>query len=534
MSATGVPGVDPPHRPAVDEHRDEDQRLLLGRVGRSSCAPRAARTSSERTKSAFDAVDARARPAKAAALEVLRRPACRARAATGGRPASSASPNHTIALSTSELGAASRRAWLPSASHANGAGGSPGLGDGQLDQPARQRVDDDRVDRHHVRVAATRASCSATTVGRSSAAALTSSSTLRPGRSRWRRKNDDRVWTATRSRSSIDAEHLAARRDDREVAKAAVEHLEQRPRRRAGRARHVYAGRGHRGRHRRVARQTRGDHARAQVAIGEDPERPIADLDRRPRWRRPRSSAARPRGSACPDRRRPARRGSATPTGWWAGSRGGASTSRRRPAPPRSSSDRATKRSPAGARQQLAAPHRPRSGSRACPRPREPRSRSAGPTASTRDRTAHPRRAGRARGRRGRARPHRCARRAGARPARRPARRSSCRRGGTRPRAAAATRSTVVGVERVERRVRPQEATDLARRCQPLPRAAGCSVKLPAAIRSRCDPPHHGAIRQTPLLAESAPQPRARRAPGSACACRRRSSRCCRRSRRFR
>ena len=42
----------------------------------------------------------------------------------GRTASSSAASNHTIALSTSDDGSASRRAWLPSASHANDPNGS--------------------------------------------------------------------------------------------------------------------------------------------------------------------------------------------------------------------------------------------------------------------------------------------------------------------------------------------------------------------------------------------------------------------------
>jgi hypothetical protein len=46
-------------------------------------------------------------------------------------------PNHTIALSTSELGRASRRAWLPSANHANSTPTSP---DSTTDSSSNRRV----------------------------------------------------------------------------------------------------------------------------------------------------------------------------------------------------------------------------------------------------------------------------------------------------------------------------------------------------------------------------------------------------------
>ena len=69
-------------------------------------------------------------------------------------------------------------------------------------------------------------------------------------------------------------EHGPARRDDREVAKAPIEHLEQ----------HLapepvgpdrVGGIRHRRRYRILPGQTVRDHARAQVAVGENPERAV-------------------------------------------------------------------------------------------------------------------------------------------------------------------------------------------------------------------------------------------------------------------
>ena len=115
------PGVDAPHRPAVDEHRDEDQGLFLGRVVRSSCAPRAARNrASGRTAGSTPSRHGCRRAARTP--PAARHTFVADRVQPRRRPRSSpVPPNHTIALSTSELGSASRRAWLPSASHANGA-----------------------------------------------------------------------------------------------------------------------------------------------------------------------------------------------------------------------------------------------------------------------------------------------------------------------------------------------------------------------------------------------------------------------------
>ena len=50
------PGVDAPDRPAVDEHRDEDQGLLLGRVVDPAADRARCQDSSERTNSSSEAL----------------------------------------------------------------------------------------------------------------------------------------------------------------------------------------------------------------------------------------------------------------------------------------------------------------------------------------------------------------------------------------------------------------------------------------------------------------------------------------------
>ena len=168
----------------------------------------------------------------------------------------------------------------------------------------------------------TRASCIATTLGRSSAAATTSSSTLLRPRDPPAQEERRARLDARPGRGPRDAQDLAGGRHDREVAEAAIEHLEQ----------HVAAEpvgaagvrrRRHRGRDGRVAGQPARDDPCAQVAVGEDPERPVAELDDHATWPRRPSSAAPPRGSASRARRRPARRGSARRRAGRAGRRAG-------------------------------------------------------------------------------------------------------------------------------------------------------------------------------------------------------------------
>ena len=171
---------------------------------RSSCAPTRCQESSERTNGGFDAVapcwSGLQAAAPQAAHDVVGRAPCRAGADRGVlRP----SPNHTIALSMSELGSASRRAWLPSASQANDAPGAPRL----ARPPARAAAGSARRPRpsrpRSTLVAATRASCIAITIGCSSRAALTSSlGRLRGRRSAGAGRTTSACATATRSRSS--------------------------------------------------------------------------------------------------------------------------------------------------------------------------------------------------------------------------------------------------------------------------------------------------------------------------------------------
>ena len=123
-SATGVAGGDAPHRPAVDEHRDEDQRLLLGRVLHPAArdAPPGLLRAHEADVAGARAVRVGRLAARGHAVDDATADRVQLRA---DRRCSSASPYQTIALSTSELGTASRRAWLPSARKANGDRGSP-------------------------------------------------------------------------------------------------------------------------------------------------------------------------------------------------------------------------------------------------------------------------------------------------------------------------------------------------------------------------------------------------------------------------
>ena len=136
---------------------------------------------------------------------------------------SSSSVYQTSALSMSDDGTASRRATLPSAIHANGTGG---VGDRQIEQPARRRVDHHRLDRRDV--------------GRRHARVVQRDDRrpqARAGRGDLRRRaraGDRRAQVERAARGHGDevgvldhADDAAVRRDDREVADPAVEHVEQ-------------------------------------------------------------------------------------------------------------------------------------------------------------------------------------------------------------------------------------------------------------------------------------------------------------------
>ena len=260
--------------------------------------------------------------------------------------------------------------------------------------------------------------------------------------------------------SSIDPEQLAARRDHREVAHAAVEHLEQHAAAEpVGRDR--VGGRRHHGRYRRVAGQTpAATTRRAQVAVGDDPEAAVAS--RTTTRGRPLGASCRaaPRGSASRARRRRARRASAPPTGWWAGSRG-CPRSAVANAPARLEQRAGDEASPPG-RASTGRRRLRRSGSRGCPRAAravKPAGRpdsiepwpnsSPGPSRSSTpavvDHLDAPLRP--------------CARGA---PARRPGR-GSCPRRVELDLGRAGDARDLVDVERVERRVGAQEPGDLER-----------------------------------------------------------------------
>ena len=117
LSAIGVP-VWRPHTGRLSTST-ETSTSALSWVG-SAIQLRTARSqdASERTKRGSDAV---APWASACSPHSSRRATVVVAIASRRDFTSSGASNHTIALSTSELGSASRRAWLPSASHANSA-----------------------------------------------------------------------------------------------------------------------------------------------------------------------------------------------------------------------------------------------------------------------------------------------------------------------------------------------------------------------------------------------------------------------------
>jgi len=110
-------------------------------------------------------------------------------------------PNHAIALSRSELGIASRRAWLPSASQVKRLGASPIFA---ATRSSARRVSasatTEKTDMTSSAVMPPR--CRLITVGRNFDAAATSSSTVLAPPMAWRRWNDDFVSIAMRSWSS--------------------------------------------------------------------------------------------------------------------------------------------------------------------------------------------------------------------------------------------------------------------------------------------------------------------------------------------
>ena len=251
------------------------------------------------------------------------------------------------------------------------------------------------------------------------------------------------------------AEQPPAGLEHRQVPDPMVEHLDQRLGAGAVGGDRP-GGRGHDLRERRVRARALGQHARADVAVGHDPE-PVAELDDDARRAASRPSAARRRARSCPARRRAPARGSArAPAGCPRRAaaraprrRAGAcppTASARRSAPPRGA------RAPGGSRP-------PGCGRAASPPPRGRRTRAVPPRAARRSRTSRPRRARRRDGRRSAARPTR-----GARRRRAPTSRRRCRGSPPAPGAARSPRRgdarERVLVERVERRMATQEVGD--------------------------------------------------------------------------
>ena len=326
---------------------------------------------------------------------------------------------------------------LPSAIQANG---DRRLGDRSARAAVAPRRRPPRTGSRTRRSPATRASRSATIAGRSPAAAAATSSTVAARAIAARRWNELRVATATRSESSTTPTTRPVGETHREVADPALEHVEQ-DLAAAAVGRHGVGGRAHHLRDRRARVDAGGDHARAQVAVGHDPQPVVAEVD--DHGRRP-LVGHQPRGLA--DRR--VRRAQHERRAHQLGDRAlrrvhrrlGALVARERLEQRARHVPQARPAAPAAA-----APPPRGCGSRASPRPRPPRSRSAGPRASRRARTARQARAGRARGRRGRSRPRRSAPPRRARPARRPAGRSRVPAGWNSTSAASATRATSAG-----------------------------------------------------------------------------------------
>ena len=190
VSATGVP-VWTPHTGRLSTSTETRIRaLLLGRIRHPAAGRPAARTPRERTNARRRALT----PCSSGAARTraaLRSPRGARSQQLGARiscVARRAAPNHTIALSTSELGSASRRAWLPERQPRElGAGARrdrPTASSSSRRVSASTTTEYTRPSRC---AAATRASCSATTIGRSSRATVSESSTLRAAAIRWRR-----------------------------------------------------------------------------------------------------------------------------------------------------------------------------------------------------------------------------------------------------------------------------------------------------------------------------------------------------------
>ena len=273
-SASETPGVDAPHRTAVDDDRDEDQRLILRRI----LEPALRRPAPGRQRAHEQRVGGRGAPRvhpQAAGHEALVDPAAdRQRVVEDRGILVLAAPRHRAV----DVGARQRLAPRQAAERQPGERRRrrPGVGDGELDQPADERVDDDRVDAREVqrrRPRAVQRDDGGPQVARRGGELV-----------RGRRAGDRGPQVKRRPRLGgdqvgvlHDAEHPAGRREHGEVAHAAIEHVQPHlaaqpvGRDRVGRRRH-------RLRDRRIEGQPAGHHACAQVAIGEDPERP-AEVD---------------------------------------------------------------------------------------------------------------------------------------------------------------------------------------------------------------------------------------------------------------
>ena len=139
-------GVDAPDRPAVDEHRHEDQRLLLRRVAHPAArdaVPRVRRAHEAQVRR-VDAVVVGRPAARRGAADDVRRRSC----AAGGGSSSSSGPSTRRARCRGRSWGRPRGArGCRARASRTATPGSPRSVQRQLDEPARQRVEHDRVDR---------------------------------------------------------------------------------------------------------------------------------------------------------------------------------------------------------------------------------------------------------------------------------------------------------------------------------------------------------------------------------------------------
>ena len=245
-----IPVCDAPHRAAVDDDGDEDQRLLLRRVLQP--AARGARhEASERTSSGLAAVVPRRVGAQAAGASPssTRRLIASACSRIAGRRPSPRQRHRAV-----DVGARHRLAPRQAAERQPGERRRrlAGVRDRELDQPPDERVDDHGVDRRRCAAAPSARGAARRSSGAARAPPATSSS-------RRRRAGDRRAQVKRRPRLGgdevgvlDDAEHPAGRRDDGEVADAAIEHVQPHlaaqpvGRHRVGRRRHRLARRARR------------------------------------------------------------------------------------------------------------------------------------------------------------------------------------------------------------------------------------------------------------------------------------------------